>query len=986
MRLRCIVLLSVLLASFGLLAQGTITGALTGTVTSDGTPLPGATITVSSPQLQGTRTTAADANGNYNIVGLPPGDYTVSLGLEGLQTVTRQTRVSLSGTARVDAELRVAAVTDSITVPAAAPAVLETTEVQANFSKQQIDDLPVGKGVIAVANLAPGVTNNGPGGTMQISGAMAHDNLVMVNGAVVQDNVRGVTRPLYIEDAIQETTVLSAGVSAEFGNFTGGVVNTITKSGGNEFTGSLRDTLTNAAWTAQSAYGETRPADDIANIYEGTIGGRIIRDRLWFFGAARINNSTTTARYPTLLQSTTAIYSDQKNPRIEAKLTGQITPRHSLVANYLNNPLELTNDVQIPAWDERAIDPSIEQLEDFRALHYSGIFTNSLLGELHASERTFTFSGLGGDDTDLYAGTPLRTWYGSGHPLNGAANAPWFCGVCDEETRDSRLLNAKLTYFLGTQSLGTHNLVAGAERYTELMVSNNYQSTTGLSVWSYSSIPVRGADGQLRYTFAPGDSVESWLVENPSLGSDLTTDSFFINDKWDLNANFSFNLGGRYSRTKAIDQAHNPTADETSFSPRLGVTYDPTGNGRLRLGATYGRYVGRLAEGPQGSGSSNGDPNWYGWYYEGDETFVGTAQEVVRHAVNWWLANGGTNRTLNPPTATSIGGVTTQLRDSLRAPGMDEWTIGAGFQFRPTGFVRADIINREWNNFYAAFTNEETGQIEQPDGSLADLTLIGNTDAFERTYRALQLQASDRFWRNRLQVGGSYTYSELRGNIEGETTNSGPVATGGWIFSYPEYQGFAQNAPVGYLNGDQRHKLRAWVGMDFPLGRAGVLNVSALERFDSGAPYSMLGVLAFSAAPFDPNAGDVEYLSPPRQVEYYFSDRGALRWDDVTRTDFAVNYRLPLFGAELFAEAEVFNLFNEQAQIGGNTTIVTRSSTATRCTDASGAAVRCAAFNPFTTTPVEGTHYARGANFGKASSSSHYQLPRTYQFSFGMRF
>jgi len=979
MKLRFVAVVAVLLlASFSMLAQGTITGALTGTVTTDGYPLPGATITAKSPQLQGSRTAYSDENGNFNIVGLPPGDYTVTIELEGLQKVTKTARVSLSGTARVDAELKVAAVTESITVTASAPAVLETTEVQANFQKQQVDDLPVGKGVVAVANLAPGVTNNGPNGAMQISGAMSSDNLVLVNGAAVQDNVRGSTRPLYIEDAVQETTVMSAGVSAEFGNFTGGVVNTITKSGGNDFSGSLRDTLTNAAWTGQSAAGESRPESEINNIYEMTLGGRIIRDRLWFFGAGRFDSSSGPSRYSTLLQSDTEVFSERENNRYEIKLTGQITPNHSLVLNYLNNPFSSSNDTQMPAWSWDAVDPTIEQNEDFRAVHYNGILTNNLLGELHASQRNFTFVGLGGDTKDLYGGTPLRTYLGSS-ALNGIANAPWFCGVCDEETRDSRLYTGKLTYFLGTKNLGTHNIVGGAERYQELMVSNNFQSASGMTVWIYGEPPVRGADGQMRFTWGPGDSVEAFPVEYPSLGSDLRTDAIFINDKWDLNAHFAFNIGVRYAKTKAVDSAGNDTADETSFSPRLGATWDPAGDGKVRIGATYGRYVGRLAESVQGAGSAAGDPSWYGWYYEGDEAFTGTAAEVVRHAIDWWQANGGWNLGQNPPSDSSIGGVSTRLDGSLKAPGMDEFTVGVGYQFRPTGYIRADVINREWDNFYVAITNQETGRVIQPGGIPADLTLVTNTNGFERVYRALQVQASDRFF-NRLQVGGSYTLSSLRGNIEGETAGSGPVTTGGWIYTYPEYQGFEQNAPVGYLAGDQRHKLRAWAGMDFPLGPAGTLNVSVLERFDSGAPYSMVATITRAA---DPAAGDMtgKYVAPPQTVSYYLSDRGEMRWDDVTRTDFSVNYRVPVFGAELFAEAEVFNLFDEQAQLGGDTTIVTSRQSAPLCGGA-----RCQSFNPFTTTPVEGVNWAKGPNFGKASLSGHYQLPRTYQFSLGLRF
>jgi outer membrane receptor protein involved in Fe transport len=977
--------LIVLLAGIPALAQGTVTGSLTGRVTTEGTPLPGATITVTSPQLQGSRTAYSDENGNYNIAALPPGDYTVTISLEGLQTATQQAHVSVSGTARVDANLRVSAVTEAITVTASAPAVLETTEVESNFRQQDVNLLPVGRNPNAIANLAPGVTNNGPGGTMQISGAMAADNLIMVNGAAVQDNVRGTTRPLYIEDAIQETTVLTAGVSAEYGNFTGGVVNTITRSGGNEFSGSFRDSLSNPRWTAVSAANEARPDDTINNIYEATLGGYVMKDRLWFFGAARQANTSGSSRFATLNQQPSVnITSDQKNLRWEGKLTGQIAKNHSIILNYLDNPLEFTNDTQINPWELSAVDPSAQQNEDFRAIIYNGIFSSNLFGEALWNRRRFTFVGFGGDNPDLFGGTPLRSFF-SDPTLNGISNAPWFCGVCADEHRDSERAEAKLTYFLGTKGFGSHNIVGGVQRYNEFMLANNYQSASGLTVWMYNTPPVVMPDGTVQFTWGPGDSVESFRVENPSLGSDLTTDSVFINDKWDLNANFSFNLGLRYDQTDAVNQAGDPTVDESSFSPRLGVAWDPQGNGKWRLSATYGRYVGRLAEGVQGAASNAGDPNWYGWYYEGDQTFTGTAAEVVRHAVQWWQANGGFDLGLNPPTASDIGGVTTQLRQSLRAPGMDEWTVGAGWQFSNNGYIRGDLIHRVWNNLYAAFTNQETGQVTQPSGFPADLTLVGNTNDFERNYNALQLQASDRFF-DRVNVGGSYTLSKLRGNIEGETSGSGPVTTGGWIFQYPEYQGFAQNAPVGYLAGDQRHKVRLWAGFDVPLGPGGTLNISGIERYDSGSPYSAVAVISPRA---NPAAGDVSgaYASPPVSVNYYIGERGRFRWDDVTRTDLALNYRLPIGGFELFAEGEVFNVFNEQAQIGGSTSVITSRNSTQACHNSAGAPARCLAFNPFSETPVEGVNYAFGSTFGQTTGNpAEFQLPRTYQFSLGARF
>ncbi|MHB0968895.1 MAG: TonB-dependent receptor [Thermoanaerobaculia bacterium] len=972
-------LLLVTAAAFG----QSVTGQLGGTVTSEGAALPGATITVSSPSLQGVRTTVSNVNGQYNFQALPPGDYTVKFELEGLSTVTRTVKVPLNATARADADLRVEAVAVAITVTASAPAVLETTEIQQNFEKDLIDELPVARNVNAIADLSPGVAFNGPRGAMQISGSFANDNLILVNGANVQENLRGQARPLFIEDAIQETTVITGAVSAEYGRFTGGVVSSVTKSGGNEFSGTFRDSFTDPSWTNASEYGEEKSESTLNEVYEATLGGRIVRDRLWFFLAGRLAETEAIGGY---LQLTgTPVMNTTENERYEVKLTGQITPSHSLVANYLDNPLTVSGgNFQLGGYELNGLDPEIEQAEDFMAAHYNGVFGSNLLGEVHYSERTFTFIGFGGENTDPYLGTPLVQVAGG----RGVANAPYFCGSaeCDDETRDNDLLTAKLSYFLGTAGLGSHDLVAGYETFNETRVSNNYQSPTNLTVWIYNT-PAKLENGVPIFEFSDGDTVEYYPVMIKSVGSDITIDSLFLNDKWDLNRYLSFNLGVRYDKTTAEDSQGNATADDDGISPRLGIIYDTFGDGKLRLNAGYSTYVGRLAEGVQGAGSAAGDPWGIYYYYDGDP-IVGTSDQVVRQVIDWFNSQGGTDYAnwqgaYDP--ALSIGGFSTRLAGGLVAPSVDEWTIGAGWQITPNSFIRANYVDRVWNDYYGQFTNTTTGSVVEPiTGAEADLTLIENTDLLEREYQGIDVTARTRFF-NRFQAGANYTWSELKGNAEGEGTSGGPQSEGGWILQYPEYQGYIQNRPYGFLSGDQTHKLRAWIGADWSLGRAGTLNVSVLERFDTGLPYSIAGSIF---ARRDPATGtdDLGYVSVPVSTTYYFGERGGERWDDVTATDLAINYEVPIGRASIFAQGEVINVLDEQAQIAGNTAIITRTSSSQACRDAAGAPMRCLAFNPFTETPVLGTHYAIPATFGTARSAADYQLPLTYRVSVGVRF
>lgn len=994
------------------------TGQLTGTVRQAGAPLPGVAVTISSPQLQGTRTTVTSGNGAYNFPALPPGDYTVVFSLEGMQTMTRKANIGLVTTSRVDAEMKLASVAEAITVTASAPTVLETTQVETNMKQQDVNRLPMRRDPVGVANLAPGVTTNGPGGNTVISGAFSYDNLYLVNGAVVNENLRGQPHALYIEDAIQETTVLTGGISAEYGRFTGGVVSSITKSGGNEFSGSLRDSLDNPKWTAKSTATQPRAIDKINNTYEATIGGRIIRDRLWFFTAgrlAKVSSQSSLTAVSTLPNPSLAGYTvNDDRRRLEVKLTAQVTPKHSLVGSYLNNDVKSTNNCQFGCLDFRTIDPQVHNPNNFKTFHYNGIITNSFLVEADYAKKYFAFAGFGGDQppgagsaAEIASGTPAFDTIVSG----AIFNAPYFCGSCGPETRNNHEWQIKGHYFLGTGSLGTHNAVFGYDDWAEQRQSNNYQSPTNFRFDVRTNPPVQNADGTVSIQAhgdpsGNGDRIIWFPIQFASLGSNLVTKSIFANDKWDLNPHVSFNLGARYDKNNAIDSLHNVVSRDSKVSPRLGVIYDVFGNGRFRLDANYGTYVGRLAETVAGNASPAGNPAVYRFAYGGPDLPLMDSRQALEQVFSWFLANGGTNRQF---LSASIPGFNTKLLGSLKSPNMREITLGAGTQIGK-GFIRGDFINRDWRDFYATFTTLQTGTVTNPaNNQKADLNLISNSGVPQRKYWAAQFQGQYQLPAN-LSVGANYTYSKLRGNIEGETSGSGPVTFGGLSVSYPEYQNFAQNAPVGFLNEDQRHKIRAWGNwtLGTPVGR---FNIGLLERFDSGVPYSAVGSVPITAAmlvdanknPIYPNGQTrnpaQDYANRPTSVTYFFGDRGGFRAANLVATDLALTYELPIRAVALFAKGEVRNVFDHKAIVNPvriNTTVFTAAN--------SGRGL--SAFNPFTTTPVEcpqgqtaaqcqalGANYQLSPSFGQATGTpttftqtGSYQLPRTYLFSAGVRF
>jgi hypothetical protein len=993
-------MLLLLVPAGALFAQGT-TGTLSGTVVQEGTPLPGVTVSVTSPNLQGTRTTVTNENGGYNFGALPPGDYTVRFELSGLQTSTQTVHVGVAQNSKADAAMKVTAVSETLTVTGAAPAVAETPEIQTNFPQRLINNLPIGRTIVAITQLAPGVSSNGVNG-LSISGGMSYDNLYMTDGAVIQENLRGQPHNLFIEDAIQETTVQTGAISAEFGNFTGGVVNAITRSGGNTFTGSFRDTLNNPSWVALSqpayrtssagvaeAFNPAPRIDLLSHQYEETLGGRILRDRLWFFAAGRRRVATTQSNF----SSGGAAYNrDTIDKRFEGKLTGAITPKHNLVATYVNAPTKGTNDCQVACFDPTAVDPQVANPNSFETFNYNGVITNNLLLEGKYTKKKFAFVGYGGDGSDRILSTPVRL---QAPGFGSVTNQNIFCGTCGDELRNNDTIGAKASYFLGTKSLGTHTVVGGVERWHEMRLSNNYQTPTDYQLFLQTSAPTRDANGNTLVTVRGGtaspalrrDFIQYYQIPVLSQGSNLRTDSAYVNDRWDITQRVQLSLGARYDKNDSTDSAGHSVANDSKVSPRLNVQFDPFANGALRFHGGYAIYVGRLAETVTTLGSAAGNSAIYQYAYDGPDIVNVTAQEALKQVFAWFDARGGVTK--GRLTAQSIPGASRQILGSLVSPNVREYTGGVSTTFR-NGFVRADYINRDWRDFYDVAQNLSTGKVTLPSGAQADRGLvINNDDNLTRNYHAIELQSQYKLL-NRVNVGLNYTWSRLNTNNAGESTGGGPFAFGSIGVFEPEYFG-EWNSPVGPGDlEDQTHKARLYASFDLPTF-LGNFNFSAIERYESGLSYGLPGTINIAFSPNFYGTGkpggvvNPGYVTPPASETYWFANPGAFRFPGFQATDLAVNYDTrPTWthGVGLFVEADLINAFNKHAALFLNRSIITASNDST-----------LKRFNPNAgDVPVEGVHWRKGPLFGKptavatSSTNGSFQQPRTFRVSLGLRF
>ncbi|HXG72621.1 MAG TPA: TonB-dependent receptor [Gemmatimonadaceae bacterium] len=971
-------LLTAVLLLFPLAAlsqQGT-TGDVTGIVSAGDSPLAGVAITLTSSSLQGSLTSISGENGGYHFALLPPGAYALRFELQGLETTRQVVRVSLAQTTRADVSMT-AASSESISVVADS---FDTTQIARSFRNDLVETLPTGRPLRDIALLSTSVNPNGRRNRLLISGAPSWSSVFLVDGAVVNDNLGGQPHDLFVEDAIEETTVLTGALSPEYGLFTGGVVSVRTKSGGNTLAGSLRSSLRNTAWTARTPWpDESEPEDNLSAIHEATIGGAGVRDRLWFFAAARFADQS---KQQTTIRTNIPYIAATDETRWEVKLTGQIGRGHNVVLSYLESLLNESNTVSVPAGvlNLDALTPARSSPGQFLTTSYHSMLPRNVFLEAQYSMKTYALRGNGGLSTDRLLGTVI------GAPRTGNLNAPQGCGVCGDDERNNDSWLIKGTHYRQTRT-GSHTLLAGFDSFREERVFNAHRSASNYVIQTARF----QFNGQNAYPIFDSATVINWSpVLLPSDGTSFGTHSVFLNDRWDLSTRLGFNIGLRYDRNDTSDADGNLVSDDDAISPRLAAFFDPRGDGAHRFSIGYGRYVSKIPELP-GLGSAAqraGNPHSFAWRYRGPTINSGTGplaqlvspREALAQLFAWFDSVGGVNNR-EFLVNLSVPGLSTLIPESLHSPFVDEVTFGYAVRVGKAGHLRADAIARAWGGFYAARLDTTTGQREDPEGNPVDVSWIVNDDSeTSRTYQAVQVQGT---WEVRLlRVGGGYTWSKLRGNEDGESQGGEPATNRPLALWYPELLGYSQRRPVGYLTGDQRHRARVWVSYDIPFARD-VLDLSLIQSYDSGRAYSVEGLIdsrgtmtPYPESPRNPAYALTQFASAG--YPYFFSKRGALRTDDVWSTDVALNFHVPLARANVFVQYEVFNLFNQAAVTNPSTEVLTLAR--------SGRSSGLSAFDPFATTPVEGVHYRLPPDFGKATGPSSYQPPRTHALSIGMKF
>jgi hypothetical protein len=953
-------------------AQGVQTGTLTGTVTDPSSlVVPGVVITASSPAMQGVRDTVTDANGVYSLPGLPPGQYTVRFELQGMRTLDSMQRVDLGGVARLDVTMQLAAVAELVQVTAEQPTILSTVQGGANFRTEELQKQAVPRTLWGLAELAPGLTDNTPNASqVTIAGGFAYDNQLMVNGVDVADNVFAQPNNLFIEDAIEEVQVLTSGISAEFGRFGGGVVNAITRSGGNAFDGTVRINFYSPSWTTRTPFEETNNtprAKDIQQNYEGTFGGPIVRDRLWFFSAGRYQDAST----PAPLQDTGIPFNTEvTNKRGEVKFTGTVANNHTVLGSYLNNS---TDSIQtsVPGTMETSGTVNRQTPNNLWVVSYRGVLERSILANVQVSRRKFGFRNAGGTKTDI-ADSPYRTrGVLSGVSTGRFFGEPYF-DATDPEDRKNRQVTGSLNWLLTTEGAGSHDLKGGFENFQSSITGGNSQTATGYVFRSDYLVaggrPALDAQGRVVPVFVPGVSrVENWL---PTRGAEIriTTNSFYVHDRWTAGDRLTLDLGTRFEIVNSEATGDIAAVDTKTIVPRLGASYDIVGDGRWIAQATYSHYAGKYTEAIFAENTDVANPSVVVYQYSGP------AGEGRNFAPGLSLANytqliGGSF-----PTANVF------FEDGMHSPVSKEFTLALGTPLGRRGALKAMYQWRTIGGFIDDFIDDPSAAGKTTvirDGrnfGTFDNITYRNTDLPTREYQAFVFLGNHRI-ADRWTVDGHWTL-QLRnhGTFEGEAASQPGIPT--IIGDYPEMYDLARSNPAGRLNDFQRHKVRLWTTYTQGLRAFGSIDAGLIYRYNSPLTYSLIAVVPRTAIQ---TALDPGYAVPFASQNVYFGERGSAEFEGTQLVDVAMTYSVPVFkDLRPWVKLELYNMFNNQNAVGHNIQVTPRPGGPV---DALGL-------------PLE---YMEGAQFGRPTSNASFPRSalnfagqnlnaRTFLLSAGFRF
>ena len=610
-------------------AQETTSGSITGQVLdSQGAAVPGATVTITSEQAD--KTYVTDGEGRFFAPYLQPGIYGVRVELSGFAPVEQKTiqvrlgqRVTLT-----DLTLKVGGLSEVVQVTASSPLVdVTTTTAGSVLNSDLLRMLPVGRNFTDTLYMVPGVSNSSGVGRANpsISGGSGLENAYIVDGVNVTNTGYGgvgsystVFNSLgsgVTTEFIKETQVKTAGFEAEFGQATGGVVNVVTKSGTNVFHGSgfaySRPDALETQWKqVQTPNGSVNTAGTSVSDFGVGAGGRLIRDRMFFYGTVDriLDGRTFTAPKGFPLESLGEIDRNRQTTSYAGKVTWQQSTAHRIDFSAFGDPAHGDSGPQRNA-TLLAIDKArFSELKSYgthsQTGRYDGILRSNWLVEGTVSHAKNNFKEAPAVDQHQYTDStvvPTRRFGG--------------LGVYDKEQPGINLqYQAKSTNIFDTGAAGNHQLRYGIA-YEDIEFTRQFGRTgpsftlpngmatrTGASVTILSDPTFGRIYRATRANFGPSPVTTQQYV------------NWFAQDTWQI-GRLTVRPGVRYEQQELVGGdpplchandtrpglgdgtgalIHCQFKWDNNWGPRIGATYDVLGNGRSKVYGSWGRFYAKV--------------------------------------------------------------------------------------------------------------------------------------------------------------------------------------------------------------------------------------------------------------------------------------------------------------------------------------------------------------------------------------------------------
>ncbi|HEU5161963.1 MAG TPA: TonB-dependent receptor, partial [Thermoanaerobaculia bacterium] len=332
------------------------TGGLGGVIRDPaGGTLPGVTVELTAPVLQGMRLAVTDLDGSFTFASLPPGDgYAVTATLEGFRSVRAADIHVYLGRQGTIALTMQPAISEEVVVTAAASPLVDVTSATTgiNITAKQYDALPTRRTFQELTAMAPGISlelgERRPelATSPSVAGGTALENNYLIEGISTTEVMQGGSGTNVTMNFVEEIQVMTGAMSAEFGRSTGGIFNVVTKSGGNDFSGDVFAYYQSDDWSSKSVRKRMREASSMANGVDArdigvAIGGPIRADRLWFFAAWDRMRKTTYMR--DLVDGSGAFVEEEREVDLDTtlfagKLSWSLSPRQQVVATAFGDP------------------------------------------------------------------------------------------------------------------------------------------------------------------------------------------------------------------------------------------------------------------------------------------------------------------------------------------------------------------------------------------------------------------------------------------------------------------------------------------------------------------------------------------------------------------------------------------------------------------------------------------------------------------------